>query len=509
MKKPTLLMILDGYAHANDDNNNTGNAICEAATPNLDRLMQTYPHTLVGASGLDVGLPPGQFGNSEVGHLNIGAGRVVYQEFTRISKSIEDGDFFENTALLRAMENAKDKNSALHLLGLVSEGGVHSHTTHLYALLKMAKDFGLEKVYVHAFTDGRDVPPSSGRGQIALLEEKMREIGVGKIATIIGRYYAMDRDNRWDRVQQAYSAMVCGEGEILANTDEVMRQSYENGLSDEFVLPTVCIQGAGIAEGDSVIFMNFRPDRARQITRALVDPDFDGFTRRSFPKLCYVCMTQYDAAMPNVLVAFRPQSLRGTLGEHISALGLTQLRIAETEKYAHVTFFLNGGVEQPNEGEDRVLIPSPKVATYDLKPEMSAYEVTDELLVRLQSGKYDLIILNYANCDMVGHTGNFSAALKAVEVVDECVGKVIEKVLALGGVALITSDHGNAEQMHGADGEVITAHSTNPVPVIAVGVYGRTMRPHCEGTLADIAPTLLDMMGLPIPEEMTGRTLFE
>ena len=504
MKKPVLLMILDGYALTEQTH---GNAIAAANTPNLDRLMASYPNTLIGASGLDVGLPDGQMGNSEVGHTNMGAGRVVYQELTRISKAIADGDFFENPALVRAMENAKEKNAALQLIGLISDGGVHSHGTHLSALLRMAKDYGLEKVYVHCFMDGRDVSPKTGKGYIARLEEEMRSIGVGKIATVIGRYYPMDRDARWDRVEQAYATMVYGEGAICSDAQQIMQDSYDAGLTDEFVLPTVCDQHGMISDGDSVVFFNFRPDRARQITRALADPDFNDFARRSFPRLCYVCMTQYDATMPNVLVAFRPQNLSGTFGEYLSQQGLTQLRIAETEKYAHVTFFFSCGVEQPYEGEDRVLIPSPKVATYDLKPEMSAFEVTDEMLGRLDTGMYDVIILNYANCDMIGHTGVFEATVKATEVVDTCVGRVIDKVLALGGAALITSDHGNADQMYEADGSPFTAHTASPVPVIAVGVGAREMLPPMQGKLADLAPTLLDIMGLPKPGEMTGRSL--
>ncbi len=504
MKAPTLLMILDGFGYNESD---YGNAIRAAKTPNLDRFLHLYPHTLIGASGMDVGLPDGQMGNSEVGHTNIGAGRIVYQELTRITKSIQDGDFFENPALLEAVENCKKKDSALHLIGLVSDGGVHSHNTHLYALLELAKRHGLEKVYIHCLMDGRDVPPHSGKDYIAELQAKCREIGVGKIATIMGRYYAMDRDNRWDRVEKAYAAIVYGEGNISSRTDEVMQTSYDAGITDEFVVPTVCIQGAGITDGDSVIFFNFRPDRARELTRALVDPEFTGFKRRSFLKLTYVCMTQYDATMPNVLIAFRPQSLDNVFGKYISSLGLTQLRIAETEKYAHVTFFFNGGVEAPFEGEDRCLVPSPKVATYDLKPEMSAYEVTEELLERLSTGKYDVIILNYANCDMVGHTGVFEAAVKAVEAVDTCMGKVIDRVVAMGGKALITADHGNADQMYEPDGSPFTAHTTNPVPLIAVGIGDRKLAEPMTGRLADLAPTLLDMMGLPQPPEMTGKSL--
>ena len=504
MKPPTLLIILDGFAIAPPG---PGNAIAGATTPNLDRLFASCPHTLIGASGMDVGLPEGQMGNSEVGHINIGAGRVVYQELTRITKSIADGDFFENPALLEAVLAAKQKGSALHLIGLLSDGGVHSHNTHLYALLRLCKNHGLERVFVHALMDGRDVPPSSGKGFIAALENEMEKIGVGRIATISGRYYAMDRDNRWERVQKAYAAMVHGEGE-KAPAGSVMQASYDSGITDEFVLPTVCAQGAGISDGDSVIFLNFRPDRAREITRALTDPDFTGFERPSFPQLTYVCMTQYDAAMPNVRVAFAPQSLEGTLGEFISGLGLTQLRIAETEKYAHVTFFLNGGTEQPYPGEDRVLIPSPKVATYDLAPEMSAHEVTDALLERLESGSYDLVVLNYANCDMVGHTGVFEAAKAAVETVDACLGRVIEKTLALGGAALVTADHGNAEQMLEPSGSPFTAHTTNPVPLIAVGAGKRGLAGPMQGRLCDLAPTLLDAMGLTPPPQMTGRSLF-
>ncbi|MCL2579911.1 MAG: 2,3-bisphosphoglycerate-independent phosphoglycerate mutase [Oscillospiraceae bacterium] len=503
MKKPYMLMILDGFGHNPET---AGNAIAAAKTPNFDRLMASCPNTLIGASGMDVGLPDGQMGNSEVGHTNIGAGRVVYQELTRITKSIQDGDFFENAAFMDAMDNAAD-GKALHLIGLLSDGGVHSHNTHLYALLEMAKRRGVEKVYVHAIMDGRDVSPTSGKGFIAELEDKMAEIGVGQIATITGRYYAMDRDNRWERVEQAYTAIVHGQGVVSAKTAEVMQKSYDDGVTDEFVLPTVCVQGGQIAKGDSVIFFNFRPDRAREITRALVDPEFSGFNRKEYLGLSYVCMTQYDSTMPNVQIAYRPQSLAGTLGEYISASGLTQLRIAETEKYAHVTFFFNGGVEAAGAGEDRVLIPSPKVATYDLKPEMSAYEVTDEMLSRLDSGKYDLIILNYANCDMVGHTGVFEAAVKAVETVDECMGKVADKVLQMGGACLITSDHGNADQMYEPDGSPFTAHTTNVVPLIALGVGERKLAAPGQGKLADLAPTLLDMMGLPKPKEMTGRSL--
>jgi len=507
MKSPTLLIILDGFGVAAPG---AGNAISAAHTPTLERLFESYPHTLIGASGMDVGLPEGQMGNSEVGHTNIGAGRVVYQELTRITKSIADGDFFENPALLEAVLEAKKNGSALHLIGLLSDGGVHSHNTHLYGLLRLCKTHGLSRVFVHALMDGRDVPPSSGKGFISQLQTEMAKIGVGQVATICGRYYAMDRDNRWDRVEKAYAAFVYGEGEgeTAPSPEIVMQSSYDAGITDEFVLPTVCTPGGQISDGDSVIFFNFRPDRAREITRALTDPDFTGFKRRSFPRLTYVCMTQYDAAMPGVRVAFTPQSLDGTLGEYVSGLGLTQLRIAETEKYAHVTFFFNGGTEQPYPGEDRVLIPSPKVATYDLLPEMSAHQVTDALLERLETGKYDLIVLNYANCDMVGHTGVFEAAVAAVETVDACLARVIEKTLALGGVALVTSDHGNADQMLEPDSAPFTAHTTNPVPVIAVGAGKRKLVPPMQGRLCDLAPTLLDLMGHAPPPQMTGRSLF-
>lgn len=503
MKKPLVLMILDGFGN---NPAQYGNAIKAAKTPNLDQLFATCPHTLIGASGMDVGLPDGQMGNSEVGHTNIGAGRVVYQELTRITKSIADGDFFQNEALLGAMENCKKNGSALHLMGLLSDGGVHSHNKHLYGLLKLAKDAGLKKVYVHCFMDGRDVPPSSGIDFVKELMAKMEEIGVGKIATIMGRYYAMDRDNRWERVEKAYAAMVYGEGAEVSCPVCAMENSYKNEVTDEFVLPAVCDKDGHISANDSVIFFNFRPDRAREITRTLVDPDFGGFARKngSFP-LYFVCMTQYDVSMPNVQVAFKPQSLSNTFGQYIADKGLTQLRIAETEKYAHVTFFFNGGVEAPYQNEDRALIASPKVATYDLKPEMSAYEVTDELLSRLDSGKYDVVILNFANCDMVGHTGVFPAAVAAVEAVDTCVGKVVAKILSMGGRALITADHGNADQMYEPDGSPFTAHTTNPVPLLLVGDPAHTLREG--GRLADLAPTMLALLGMAQPAEMDGKSL--
>lgn len=502
-KKPVALIILDGFGWRNDS---YGNAVKAANTPAIDKIFANNPVTTIGASGMDVGLPDGQMGNSEVGHTNIGAGRIVYQELTRITKSIADGDFFTNAALVGAVDNCLAKNTALHLCGLLSDGGVHSHNSHLYALLELAKKKGLDKVYVHCFMDGRDVPPSSGKDFVAQLMSKMNEIGVGKIATISGRYYAMDRDNRWERVTKAYDAMVNGKGTIAADPAAVMEQSYADGITDEFVVPTVCTLNAEISADDSVIFFNFRPDRAREITRTMVDASFDGFPRDKgcFP-LYYVCLTQYDATMPCVKVAFTPQSLDNTFGAYISEKGLTQLRIAETEKYAHVTFFFNGGVEAPCKGEDRALIPSPKVATYDMQPEMSAFGVTDEVLARLDSGKYDVIILNFANCDMVGHTGVFDAAVKAVEAVDNCLGRVIAKIDELGGCALITADHGNADQMYEPDGSPFTAHTTNPVPLVLTGGNGAKLR--TGGRLADLAPTMLELLGLPQPAEMDGKSL--
>lgn len=503
MKKPLILMILDGFGCGQE----YGNAIKAASKPHIDQLFSSNPITHIGASGMDVGLPDGQMGNSEVGHTNIGAGRIVYQELTRITKAIKDGDFFENPALAAAMESCKVKGTALHLMGLLSDGGVHSHDSHLYALIEMAKKFGIQKVFVHAFLDGRDVPPSSGKEFVAACQEKMKEIGVGRIATVMGRYYAMDRDNRWERVGKAYDAMVYGEG--VQNPDPVaaVAASYENEITDEFVVPTVCADDGKISAGDTVVFFNFRPDRAREITRTLVDPDFTGFERRNgyFP-LHFVCMTQYDAAMPHVDVAFRPQTLQNTFGEYISNQGLTQLRIAETEKYAHVTFFFNGGVEKVYPGEDRCLIPSPKVATYDMQPEMSAYLVTDAVVERIESGAYDVIILNFANCDMVGHTGVFDAAKAAVEAVDTCVGRVVDAITKMGGVALITADHGNADQMYEPDGSPFTAHTTNPVPFCVVNHPCKLRE---GGKLADIAPTMLKILGLAQPAEMDGTSIIE
>ncbi len=501
MKKPLLLMILDGFGIGQE----TANAIKAAKTPNIDRLFDQYPFTTLGASGMNVGLPEGQMGNSEVGHTNIGAGRVVYQELTRITKSIQDGDFFENKALLTAVDNALHNDSALHLIGLLSNGGVHSHNSHLWALLELAKKRGLKKVYVHALLDGRDVPPSSGKEFVRECTQKMEQIGIGRIATVMGRYFAMDRDNRWDRVEQAYAAMVYGEGTRCYDPVEAVEKSYRADVTDEFVVPTVCADDASIKKNDSVIFFNFRPDRAREITRSLVDPEFDGFERRhGFFPITYICMTQYDTTMPNVLVAFAPQSLKNTLGEYISQKGFTQLRIAETEKYAHVTFFFNGGVEKTYPGEDRVLVASPKVTTYDLQPEMSAYEVTDKVIDRIKSGKYDVIILNFANCDMVGHTGVFDAAVAAVEAVDTCVGKVTDAISEMGGVTFITADHGNADKMYESDHSPFTAHTTNPVPFCVIG-YPCKLRGG--GKLADIAPTMLKVLNLEQPQEMNGTSI--
>jgi 2,3-bisphosphoglycerate-independent phosphoglycerate mutase len=500
-------MILDGFGISESPR---GNAIAAARKPNLDRVFREYPHTSLGASGEAVGLPDGQMGNSEVGHLNIGAGRVVYQEYTRISKSVRDGDFFENPALNFAADRALENGGALHLLGLVSDGGVHSHNTHLYALLEFAKRKGLDKVYVYAFLDGRDVPPRSSDTYLAELEDEIRKIGVGRVVLISGRYYAMDRDNRWERVRLAYDAITLGTGIPAADSRTAIEDAYGADESDEFVKPRNIFAPGDkpvvIEDGDSVVFFNFRPDRARELTRCFVDPDFKGFSRENtFRSLCFVTMTSYDAEMPNVRVAYPPQTLENTLGEYISGLGLSQLRIAETEKYAHVTFFFNGGVEKPNAGEDRALIDSPKVATYDLQPEMSAYLVTDEVVTRVESGKYDLIVLNFANCDMVGHTGVMEAAVKAVEAVDACVGRIEEAVLSRGGRILLTADHGNAERMIDDDGTPFTAHTTNPVPLALIVNDACALL--SDGRLCDLAPTLLDMMGLPVPDEMTGHSL--
>lgn len=505
-KKPVMLMILDGFGIAPKSE---GNAVSLAKKPNFDRLLEKYPHSELQASGLFVGLPDGQMGNSEVGHLNIGAGRIVYQELTRITKSIADGDFFTNEALVKAMENAKKTDGALHLMGLLSDGGVHSHIDHLKGLLEFAKKAGVQNVYVHAFMDGRDVPPSSGKEFIEKAEAMMAEVGVGKIATVSGRYYAMDRDNRWERVELAYNAMVLGKGETANSAVEAIEKSYHDDKTDEFVLPTVIEKDgnpvAKIKNGDSVVFFNFRPDRAREITRAINDKVFDGFKRETL-NLTFVTMTQYDKTLEGVEVAFKPQTLTNTLGEYVSAKGLNQLRIAETEKYAHVTFFFNGGVEKENKNEERALIPSPKVATYDLKPEMSAYEVTDELVAAINSGEFDLLVVNFANGDMVGHTGKFDAAVKAVEAVDTCLGRVYEAVMAQKGHMIVTADHGNVEQMQDyVSGQVHTQHTTELVPFIYVGPTQATITEG--GVLADVAPTLLSLMQIPVPEEMKGRNL--
>jgi len=504
-KQLTMLMILDGYG---ENENEKANAVKLANSPNLEKLKKTCPMTRIYTSGLNVGLPDGQMGNSEVGHTNIGAGRIVYQELTRITKEIENGNFFSIPEFSEAIENCKKHHSKLHIMGLLSDGGVHSHIRHLYALLEMAKRKDFEDVYVHCFLDGRDTPPASAEGYIVDLEEKMKEKGIGKIASISGRFYAMDRDKRWERIEKAYKALVEGEGEKETSAITAIEGSYQKEIFDEFVVPTVLYNGkkpvATIEEHDSVIFYNFRPDRAREITRALVDPEFDAFETKPL-QLYYVCMTQYDETIPNVEIAFKPTALKNTFGEYVSNRGLTQLRIAETEKYAHVTFFFNGGEEKQYPGEDRILIPSPKVETYDLKPEMSAYEVTDKVVEAIKSKKYDTIILNYANPDMVGHTGSLEAAIQAIEAIDSCVGRVLKAIEEVNGVLLITADHGNAEQMIDyKTGEPHTAHTTNPVPLMVVGMENITLK---EGKLADLAPTMLDIMGLEQPVEMTGETL--
>ena len=509
MKKPNCIIIMDGYGLSDQQK---GNAIEMQGSKNVKQLMKDYPFVKLGASGMDVGLPDGQMGNSEVGHLNMGAGRIVYQELTRITKEINDGVFFENQELIYAMDNAKNNGKKLHLYGLLSTGGVHSHITHLFALLEMAKKRGLSNAYVHCFLDGRDVSPTSGAGFIRDLQAEMDKLGFGEIATVGGRYYVMDRDNRWERVEKAYDAFTIGNGEKTQDPAKYVETSYENGVTDEFVIPANVVKDGNpvalIEEGDSIIFYNFRPDRARQITRAMSEKNFDGFERKTgFLNPVYVCFTQYDASFTNVRIAFKPQSLKNTLGEYLSSLGLKQLRIAETEKYAHVTFFFNGGVEQPNDGEDRDLIPSPKVATYDLKPEMSANEVTEKVIEEINTDKYDVIILNYANCDMVGHTGVIPAAEKAVETVDSCVKKVVDAVLAKGGSLLITADHGNADKMLEEDGSPFTAHSTNVVPLILVSEEYKNAKLSEGGVLADVAPTLLDVMGVEKPAEMSGKSL--
>ncbi|MBE5972643.1 MAG: 2,3-bisphosphoglycerate-independent phosphoglycerate mutase [Lachnoclostridium sp.] len=507
-KKPVVLMILDGYGLNKKEE---ANAVFEAKTPVMDKLMAECPFVEGNASGLAVGLPDGQMGNSEVGHLNMGAGRIVYQELTRITKSIADGDFFENEEFLKAVENCKNNNSALHMYGLVSDGGVHSHNTHIYGLLELAKRNGLENVFVHCFLDGRDTPPASGKDFVAELEAKMAEIGVGKVASVMGRYYAMDRDNRWDRVELAYRALTLGEGNTNESATAAIQASYDDGKTDEFVMPTVVVENGApvglINDNDSIIFFNFRPDRAREITRAFCDDEFAGFAREKKQGLVYVCFTDYDETIGNKLVAFKKQSITNTFGEFLAANGKTQARIAETEKYAHVTFFFNGGIEEPNEGEDRILVKSPKVATYDLQPEMSAPQVCDKLVEAIGSDKYDVIIINFANPDMVGHTGVEAAAIAAVEAVDACVGRAVEAVKAAGGAMFICADHGNAEQLLDYEtGAPFTAHTTNPVPFILVNA-GEEFGLREGGCLADIAPTLIEIMGLEQPKEMTGKSL--
>ena len=507
-KKPTVLMILDGYGLNSKE---SGNAVAQAKTPVMDKLMAEYPFVKGNASGMAVGLPDGQMGNSEVGHLNMGAGRIVYQELTRITKEIEDGDFFKNEALLAGIANVKEKNSDLHLFGLLSDGGVHSHNTHLYGLLELAKREGVENVYVHCFLDGRDTAPTSGKGFVEALEAKMAEIGVGKIASISGRYYVMDRDNRWDRVEKAYNVLTKGEGEQADDAVEAMAASYAKDITDEFFVPTaICENGAPravIKDGDSVIFFNFRPDRAREISRAFCMDEFDGFDRGARKQVTYICFTEYDVTIPNKEVAFKKVELHNTFGEYLAANGKTQARIAETEKYAHVTFFFNGGVEAPNAGEDRILVNSPKVATYDLQPEMSAVEVCEKLCEAIRSGKYDVIITNFANPDMVGHTGIMEAAVKAVETVDACVGKAVEALKEVDGQMFICADHGNAEQLVDYEtGAPFTAHTTNPVPFILVNADpAYNLREN--GCLADIIPTMIELMGMEQPAEMTGKSL--
>lgn len=507
-KRPTVLMILDGYGlNPRKDHN----AVAEASTPVMDRLMKEYPFVQGQASGSYVGLPDGQMGNSEVGHLNMGAGRIVYQDLTRITKSIKDGDFFENPALKGAMDNVKKNGSSLHLYGLVSDGGVHSHLTHVFALLEMAKKEGLKNVYVHCFLDGRDTPPDSGAGFVQQVQDKMDELGIGKIGVVSGRYYAMDRDNRWDRIEKAYRALTLGEGVPAESGVQAVKDSYAKGVTDEFVVPAVVMENGKpvttIQDGDSIIFFNFRPDRAREITRCFCCDDFDKFDRGPRKQVYYACFTDYDVTIPNKVVAFPKQEIKETFGQYLAQHHMTQARIAETEKYAHVTFFFNGGVEAPNEGEDRILVKSPKVATYDLQPEMSAPEVCDRFVEAIRSGKYDVIITNFANPDMVGHTGVESAAIKAIETVDQCVGRVVDALLEVNGQMFITADHGNAEQLVDYEtGEPLTAHTTNPVPFILVN-YDPAYTLREGGALCDIIPTLIEMMGMEQPSEMTGKSL--
>ncbi len=514
MKKPYAIIIMDGYG-LNPEHN--GNAIYMDGSKNVSFYRNSYPSATLGASGLSVGLPDGQMGNSEVGHLNMGAGRIVYQDLTKITKSIQDGDFFENPALIKAMDSAKENGKKLHLWGLLSDGGVHSHITHLFALLDMAKKRGVPEAYVHAFMDGRDVSPTSGVEFVKELLTYMQNLGYGKLASLSGRYYSMDRDNNWDREEKSYDMLTLGSGIHAEDPVKALEESYANGVTDEFVLPTnICENGKPIAlvgEGDSVIFFNFRPDRAREITRAFSQKEFivpkgTAFERKTgFLHPVYVCFTVYDAEFEGVEIAFPKEKLANTLGEYLAKMGKKQLRIAETEKYAHVTFFFNGGIETPNENEVRMLINSPKVATYDLQPEMSAPEVTEKAIAELSTGEYDAMILNFANCDMVGHTGVIPAAVKAVHTVDECVKRVVDKILSMGGAVLLTADHGNADKMLDTDGSPFTAHTTNPVPVVLISEELKSVTLRKDGVLADLAPTLLDVMGLPIPPEMTGKSL--
>ena len=509
MGKKALLMILDGWGIGNHQKSDV---IYSTPTPYWDSLIKNYPNSQLQASGENVGLPDGQMGNSEVGHLNIGAGRVVYQELTRITKAINDGAFNGNAALLDAVAHAQKTGGAVHIMGLISDGGVHSHIRHIKAALSLASLRGASKIYLHCFLDGRDVPPTSGAEYVKEICEFLQSLGLeNSMGVICGRYYAMDRDKRWERVKEAYDALTAAKGTRTSDPVASVEASYSEGITDEFLKPVICNPEAVIKSGDSVIFCNFRPDRAREITRAFVDPSFDGFETACITDLKYVCMTQYDAAMPNVSVAFPPSSIKNTLGEYISDLGMTQLRIAETEKYAHVTFFFNGGVEKPNPLEDRILIPSPKVATYDMQPEMSAYEVTDKVIEEIKSLKYDLIVLNFANADMVGHTGVFDAAVKAVEAVDRCVGRIVQAISAVGGRILLTADHGNADDMLDHQGNPVTAHSTNPVPLAYIASEEETSKIRFRegGKLSDIAPTILTLMGLPVPPEMTGDVLID